>query len=56
MKKILIIENDTIIINILSFLLKKEGYEVHIAMDGNEGLDKISTVEPHLIITDVMLP
>jgi len=56
MKKIVIIEDDKIIINILEFLFKKEGFETHIAKDGNEGIEKISTIRPNLIISDIMMP
>lgn len=56
MKKILLIEDDSIIISILQFLLKKEGYEIHTAKDGNEGVEKIISAEPNLIITDIMMP
>lgn len=56
MKKILVIEDDKIINNIVEFLLKKEGYEIEIAADGNEGLEKINTYKPDLVITDIMLP
>jgi len=56
MKKILIIEDDNLIIKILDFILKKEGYEIYIAKDGNEGIEKIAIVEPDLIITDIMMP
>lgn len=56
MKKILIIEDDNLIIKILEFILKKEGYEIHIARDGNHGIEKIGTLLPDLIITDVMMP
>jgi two-component system response regulator VicR len=56
MKKILVIEDDKIINNIIEFLLKKEGYEIDIAKDGNEGFDKINQNNYDLIITDIMLP
>ncbi len=55
-KKILIIEDDKIINNVIEFLLKKEGYEIEIAKDGNEGLEKVVSYNPDLIITDIMLP
>jgi two-component system, OmpR family, response regulator VicR len=55
-KKILIIEDDKIINNVIEFLLKKEGYEIDIAKDGNEGLEKVVSYQPDLIITDIMLP
>lgn len=56
MKKILIIEDDNLIIKILDFILKKAGYEIHIARDGNEGIEKIDSIQPDLIITDIMMP
>jgi two-component system, OmpR family, response regulator VicR len=56
MNKILLIEDDKIIKNIIEFLLKKEGYEVDIAYDGIEGIEKISKNSPDLIIADIMLP
>lgn len=56
MNKILIIEDDKIITNIIEFLLKKEGYEIEFAEDGLVGLEKINSFLPDLIITDIMLP
>ncbi|MCG2611872.1 response regulator [Flavobacterium sp. SM15] len=56
MKKILIIDDDMIVINILDFLLKKEGFETHTASNGIEGIEKISQINPDLIITDIMMP
>lgn len=56
MKKVLIIEDDKIIINILDFLLKKEGFEIAFALDGIEGIEKISAIRPDLIISDIMMP
>lgn len=55
-KKILIIEDDKIIKNIIEFLLKKEGYLIEFAEDGLIGMEKINSYLPDLIITDIMLP
>ena len=54
--KILIIEDDKIIKNIIEFLLKKEGYQIEFAEDGLIGMEKINSFLPDLIITDIMLP
>jgi two-component system, OmpR family, response regulator VicR len=56
MSKILIIEDDKIIKNIMEFLLKKEGYEIDIAVDGSQAFEKIKDSNPDLVITDIMLP
>lgn len=55
-KKILIIEDDKLIIKILDFILKKEGYETHVSTDGNDGIAQIGILKPDLIITDIMMP
>jgi len=56
MKKILIIEDDDHIIELLKFNVENNGYEVSIAMDGNEGLNKAINELPDLILLDLMLP
>lgn len=55
-KKILVVDDEKPIADILQFNLKKEGYEVHCAYDGNEALDKVEELKPDLILLDIMLP
>jgi len=55
-KKILVIEDEQSISDIIKFNLKKEGYEVETAYDGKDGLEKALTVNPTLILLDIMLP
>ncbi|MBD0724403.1 response regulator [Flavobacterium sp. L1I52] len=55
-KKILVIEDDILMVKILEFVLRKEGYETVIAKDGIEGLEKLKTINPSMIITDIILP
>jgi two-component system alkaline phosphatase synthesis response regulator PhoP/two-component system response regulator VicR len=55
-KTILIIEDEKEFASALSDLLKVEGYDVVIALNGMEGLEKIKTNLVHLIILDVMMP
>jgi hypothetical protein len=55
-EKILIIEDDSLVIKILDFVLKKEGYETHISRDGADGINQIDILKPDLIITDIMMP
>lgn len=56
MKKILLIEDDALISSLVEFRLKKEGYEMVLAQDGNAGMREIEENEFDLIITDVMIP
>ncbi|MEW9501155.1 response regulator YycF [Jeotgalibacillus marinus] len=55
-KKILVVDDEKPIADILQFNLKKEGYEVHCAYDGDEALVKIEEVKPDLVLLDIMLP
>ncbi len=56
MKKILVIDDDEIIIILLANLLKKSGYEVITATDGESGLNLAKTQNPDIIITDYKMP
>ena len=55
-RKVLIIDDEKPIVEILKFNLKKENYEVMEAYDGEEGLLKTMSFHPDLILLDVMLP
>ncbi len=55
-KKILVVEDEKAIADILEFNLKKEGYNVTCAYDGEDGLGKARELNPDLILLDVMLP
>ena len=55
-RKILIVEDEKTISDIILFNLKNEGFEVETAYEGNDGLDKALNGAPDLILLDVMLP
>ena len=55
-RKILIIEDQAVIVNILRMRLEANHYEVITASDGQEGFEKARNENPDLIILDVMLP
>ncbi len=55
-KKILIADDEPDILEIIGFNLRREGYEVFTARDGNEALDKAKELLPNLIILDIMMP
>jgi two-component system response regulator VicR len=55
-KKILVVDDEKPIADILQFNLKKEGYIVYCAYDGNEALQLVEEIQPDLILLDIMLP
>ena len=55
-KKILIVDDEKPIVEILKFNLEKEGYSTIEAYDGEEAVDKALSEKPDLILLDVMLP
>jgi len=56
MKKILIVDDEADIIEILQFVLESNGYECITATDGEEGLKRAKEEKPDLILLDVMMP
>ncbi|HDZ54227.1 MAG TPA: response regulator [Candidatus Nealsonbacteria bacterium] len=55
-KKILLIEDEQLMIELLEKRLIREGYEVAVARDGVEGLKKIKEVKPDLVLLDIIMP
>ncbi len=55
-KKILIIDDEKDLIEVLSFRLQSYGYQVISATDGESGLKKVKSEQPNLIILDLMMP
>jgi len=55
-KKILVVDDEKPIADILQFNLKKEGFDVHCAYDGNSALEKVEEIQPDLVLLDIMLP
>ena len=56
MKKILVVDDERPISDIIKFNLTKEGYEVVTAFDGREALEQFEAEKPDLVILDLMLP
>ncbi|MFT8361530.1 MAG: response regulator YycF [Sporolactobacillus sp.] len=54
--RILVVDDEQPIADILQFNLEKEGYEVTCAYDGGEALDKVEEMNPDMVLLDVMLP
>lgn len=55
-KKILLIEDEKTIVQPLKFFLTKEGFELSVATDGEEGLAAAKRATPDLILLDIILP
>ena len=55
-KKILLVDDEQDILEIISYNLEKEGYHVFTASNGNEGIAKAKEILPGLILLDVMMP
>lgn len=55
-KKILIVDDEPNIVISLEFLMKREGFDVSVANDGEEAVHCIRTERPDLVLLDVMMP
>jgi len=55
-KKILVVDDETAITKMVEIRLRAAGYDVVLAHDGQEGLEKAKTENPDLMILDLMLP
>ncbi|CUS25328.1 two component transcriptional regulator [Paucilactobacillus oligofermentans DSM 15707 = LMG 22743] len=56
MKKVLVVDDEKPISDIIKFNLEKEGYDVVVAYDGEEAIQKVEDEAPDLIVLDLMLP
>jgi two-component system response regulator VicR len=54
--KLLLVDDDKEIVNALEPRLRKEGYDVKVAFDGEEALIKVKEYSPDIILLDLMLP
>jgi DNA-binding response OmpR family regulator len=55
-KKVLIVDDEPNIVISLEFLMKREGFQVFIANDGESALQQIAAHQPDLVLLDVMMP
>lgn len=56
MHRILIIDDEIDILEFVKYNLSRDGYEVHTACNGREGVEKAMAIRPHLILLDMMMP
>ena len=55
-EKILITDDEPNILISLEYLMKREGYQVSVARDGQEAIDAVARDKPRLVLLDVMMP
>jgi DNA-binding response OmpR family regulator len=55
-KRILVVDDEPYILKSLTFVLKKEGFQVEAATNGLEAMEKISQCKPDLVFLDIMMP
>jgi len=53
---ILVIDDDLAMQTVLEIALREAGYRVFLASDGEEGVQKLMTLKPNLVISDIMMP
>lgn len=54
--KILLVDDEQDILDLLSYNFKKRGYEVHTAADGEIALKEVETFLPNVIVSDILMP
>ena len=55
-KKLLVADDEPNIVISLEYLMKREGYDVLVATDGNQALEALPREQPALVLLDVMMP
>jgi len=55
-KRILVVDDDPDFVEAVKTVIEKGGYEVDVAYDGKEGLERVALQKPDVIILDVMMP
>ena len=55
-RRVVIADDEPNLVLPLEYMLKREGYEVTVARDGQAALEAIERVRPHLVLLDVMMP
>lgn len=54
--KILLVDDEQDILDLLSYNFKKLGYDVHTAQDGFEGITEVELFQPDVIVSDILMP
>jgi CheY-like chemotaxis protein len=54
--RVLVVDDDDVIRQLIVVNLELEGFQVHVAVDGQDALDKVKLVRPHVVTLDIMMP
>ena len=55
-KKILVVDDELAVCNMLKKFLTKEGYEATVALSGEEAIEKVRQENPHIVLLDIKMP
>mgnify|MGYP003383767957 FL=1 len=54
--RILVVDDDPVLSELVSYILRAEGYDAVVANDGEDGLRKFQATQPDLVVLDVTMP
>jgi CheY-like chemotaxis protein len=54
--RVLVVDDDDVIRQLICVNLELEGFQVHVAVDGQDALDRVKEVRPHVVTLDIMMP
>jgi CheY-like chemotaxis protein len=54
--RVLVVDDDDVIRQLICVNLELEGFQVHVAVDGQDALDRVKQVQPHVVTLDIMMP
>ena len=55
-RTVLVVEDERDLAELLAYNLKREGYDAHVAHDGAEALERVASLQPDLVLLDIMMP
>ena len=54
--RVLVVDDDDVIRQLIVVNLEPEGFQVHTAVDGQDALEQVKVVRPHVVTLDIMMP
>jgi CheY-like chemotaxis protein len=54
--RVLVVDDDDVIRQLICVNLELEGFQVHTAVDGQDALEQVKTIRPHVVTLDIMMP